>query len=95
MKSAGAVALRKSEHQKCCKVQTELKGIGRKKYLTYALPRTMSPKFFHPFRATVSRFKDISHSRIFPLTAMLKFQSITKFLTLAQLPRKVKACIPP
>ncbi len=30
---------------------------------------------FCPFRSTISRFQDIAHFRIFPLTPMLKFQS--------------------
>ncbi len=34
---------------------------------------------FRPFRSTISRFQDIAHFRIFPLTYMLKFQRVTKF----------------
>ena len=40
---------------------------------------TPSPKF-HPFRYTISRFQDIAHFRIFPLTPRLKFQSDIKIL---------------
>ncbi len=32
---------------------------------------------FRPFRSMVSRFQDIAHFRIFPLTPTLKFQSVT------------------
>ncbi len=35
---------------------------------------------FRPFRSTISRFQDIPHFRIFPLTPMLKVQSAIKFL---------------
>ncbi len=38
---------------------------------------------FGPFGSTISRFQNIAHFRIFPLTPMLTFQSATKFLILA------------
>ncbi len=38
---------------------------------------------FHTFCSIIIHFQDIAHFRIFPLTPMLKFQSATKFLTLA------------
>ena len=41
----------------------------------------------HPFRSTISHFQDIAQFRIFPLTPMLKFQSVTKFLIFARSPK--------
>ena len=38
---------------------------------------------FHPLRSTINRFQDIAHFRFFPSTPMLKFQSATLFLFLA------------
>ena len=38
----------------------------------------MSPKF-SSVRSTASRFQDIAHFMIFPLTLMLEFQSFIKF----------------
>ncbi len=50
---------------------------------------------FDPFRSTDSRFQDIAHFMIFPLTPMLIFfQSATKCLKLGQLPSKVTVHIP-
>ena len=34
--------------------------------------------YFHLFRSTISRFPEIAHFMISPLTPMLKFQSTTK-----------------
>ncbi len=61
------------------------------------IPRVQS---FRPFRSTISRFQDIAHFRIFPLTPMLKFQSVTIFFYFWQMakkviPKKVKAYINP
>ena len=44
---------------------------------------------FRLLRSTTCCFKDITHFMIFQLTAMLKFQSATKYLKLGQLTRKV------
>ena len=44
---------------------------------------------FRLFRSTISRFQDIAHVRIFPLTPMLKVQSATKFLIFGRLSKHV------
>ncbi len=34
---------------------------------------------FRPFRSTISRFQDVAHFRIFPLTPMVKFHKVPQF----------------
>ena len=57
----------------------QTQGIDHQKYPTYVHCSSLSPKF-SSIRSAISRFQDIAHFRIIPLTPMLKFQSATKFL---------------
>ena len=58
--------------------QIELKRIWHEEYSTYGAPDTSSPKFSHYDQP----FPDIAHFRIFPLTPILKSQSVTHFYDL-------------
>ncbi len=70
--------------------QTKLKESGSKSTLHMCTVGPQVPNF-PPFCSTISRFRDISHFRIFPLTPMLKFHSATKFVKLGWLAREVIA----
>ncbi len=41
----------------------------------------------YPIHSTISRFQDIAHFTIFPMTPLLKFQSATKYLTFGLSPK--------
>ena len=60
----------------------QTQGIGQQStlHMSTVVPRVLN---FRQFRSTISHFQDIVHFRIFPLTPMLKFQTATKFLILA------------
>ena len=67
---------------KCTELpQTKLKesGITSTLNICTVVPRVPN---FSPFHSTASCFQNIAHFRIYPLTPMLKFQSITNFLIL-------------
>ncbi len=60
--------------------QTQGAGIKSTLHMCTVVPRLPTFRLFH---STISRFQDIAHFRIFPLTLLLKFQGAANFHFLA------------
>ena len=69
--------------------------MGHQKYPIHVHIHCSTPSpYFLAFRSTISRFQDIAHFTIFPLTSMFNFKVPQIFTFLGRWPKKGIAYIP-